>query len=77
MRSGLGAFAAVGGRGIYGRSTSAFDAVRTDASKEGFDEARIGESGGACGAIVVDCEAEELSASRVHFNVKDAGEGIN
>ena len=54
-----------------------FDTVWTHASKEGFDEARIGESDGACGAIVVDGEAEELSASRVHFNVKDVGEGIN
>ena len=73
----MGAFTAVGGRGIYGRSVSVFNAVRTDASKEGFDEARIGESDGACGAIVADCEAEELSASGVHFNVKDVGEGID
>ena len=57
LRSGLGAFAAVGGRGVYSRSVSVFDAVRTDASKEGFDEARIGESNGACRAIVVYCEA--------------------
>ena len=55
MRSGLGAFAAVGGRGVYCRCVGVFYAVWTDASKGGFDEARIREGDGACGAIVVDC----------------------
>ena len=73
----MGAFAAVGGRGLYCRCVGVFYAVWTDASEEGFDEAGIGESNGTCRAIVVYCEAEEFCASRAHFYVVRVRECID
>jgi hypothetical protein len=65
----LGGTGAVGGRGVDERGSGVFDAKGTEASEESGDVARVGDSEGVVGAVVLEGETEEFGSMGVGFDM--------